>query len=60
MRASLTLTHHSSLCLSVYVEFGAGATDTVTLTNTYRSGGLTTAKTFNILLRQISCTASYK
>ena len=54
------MTHHSTLCLSVYVEFGAGATDTVTLTNTYRSGGLTTAKTFNILLRQISCTASYK
>ena len=46
--------------MSVYVEVGATSTDTITLTNTYRSGGLTTAKTFNILLRQISCTASWK
>ena len=45
---------------SVYVEFGATSTDSITLTNTYVSGGLTTAKTFNILARQISCTASYK
>jgi len=44
----------------MYVEFGVTSTDTITLTNTYRSGGLTTAKTFNILLRQISCTASWK
>ena len=45
---------------SVYVEFGATSTDSITLTNTYVSGGLTTAKTFNILARQISCTATYK
>merc|ERR1711936_464429 len=38
----------------MYVEFGATSTDTITLTNTYVSGGLTTAKTFNILARQIS------
>ena len=44
----------------MYAEFGTGATDTITLTNTYRSGGLTTAKIFNILLRQISCNAAYK
>merc|ERR1719445_2284648 len=44
----------------MYVEFGATSTDSVTLTNTYVSGGLTTAKTFNILARQISCTATYK
>ena len=45
---------------SVYVEFGATSTDSITLTNTYVSGGLTTAKTFNILARQIACTASWK
>merc|ERR1711983_647179 len=39
----------------MYVEFGATSTDSITLTNTYVSGGLTTAKTFNILARQISC-----
>merc|ERR1711997_344268 len=44
----------------MYVEFGATSTDTITITNTYRSGGLTTAKAFNILMRQISCTASWK
>ena len=51
----------SKLCIClVYVEFGATSTDTITITNTYRSGGLTTAKTFNILARQISCTATWK
>merc|ERR1719436_2289055 len=30
------------------------------MTLTYGSSGLTTSKTFNILARQISCTASYK
>ena len=30
------------------------------MTLTYATGGLTTAKTFNILTRQISCTATYK
>merc|ERR1712079_910255 len=42
----------------MYVEFGATSTDTIAITNTY--GSTTTAKTFNILARQISCTASYK
>jgi len=44
----------------MYTEFGATSTDTITMTLTYGSSGLTTAKTFNILARQISCTASYK
>ena len=44
----------------VYTEFGATSTDSITMTLTYGSSGLTTAKTFNILARQISCTASYK
>ena len=44
----------------MYVEFGATSTDTVTVTNTYSSSGLTTAKTFNILARQISCTAEWR
>ena len=48
------------LFIAVYVEFGNSATDTITLTNTWRSGGLTTAKTYNILARQISCTAAWK
>ena len=51
--------HKLLLCL-VYVEFGATSTDTVTLTNTYVSSGLTTAKKYNILARQISCTAEWK
>jgi len=42
----------------MYVEFGATSTDTISITNTYAS--TTTAKTFNILARQISCTSSYK
>ena len=46
--------------MTVYTEFGATSTDTITMTLTYGSSGLTTAKTFNILARQISCTASYK
>ena len=44
----------------VYTEFGASSTDTITMTLTYGSSGLTTAKTFNIISRQISCTATYK
>merc|ERR1712048_578698 len=44
----------------MYTEFGATSTDTISMTITYGSSGLTTAKTFNILARQISCTASYK
>jgi hypothetical protein len=42
----------------MYSEFGATSTDSITLTITY--GSTTTAKTWNVLLRQISCTASYK
>merc|ERR1711990_1001443 len=44
----------------MYTEFGATSTDTITMTLTYGSSGLTTAKTFNILARQISCTATWK
>ena len=42
----------------MYVEFGATSTDTVGLTFTYSS--TTTAKTFNVLARQISCTATWR
>jgi len=42
----------------MYTEFGATSTDTVSLTITY--GSTTTAKTWNVLLRQISCTAAWK
>jgi len=42
----------------MYAEFGATSTDTATVTFTY--GSTTTAKTFNILLRQISCTATWR
>ena len=44
----------------MYVEFGLGSTDTITLTNTWNAAGLTTAKTYNILARQIDCTATWK
>ena len=44
--------------LPVYVEFGATSTDTVGLTFTY--GSTTTAKTFNVLARQLACTAAWK
>merc|ERR1711997_26453 len=39
----------------MYTEFGATSTDTISMTLTYTSSGLTTAMTFNILARQISC-----
>jgi len=42
----------------MYTEFGATSTDTVGLTVTY--GSTTTAKTWNILTRQIACTADWK
>merc|ERR1719228_1955664 len=42
----------------MYTEFGATSTDTITLTITY--GSTTTAKTWNVLLRQISCSATWK
>ena len=45
---------------SVYTEFGATSADSIAMTLTYHASGLATAKTFNILARQISCTATYK
>merc|ERR1719250_267170 len=42
----------------MYTEFGTTSTDTITLTLTY--GSTTTAKTWNLLLRQISCDATWK
>ena len=44
----------------VYTEFGATATDATKITLTYGAAGITTEKTFNILARQISCTATWK
>jgi len=44
----------------MYVEFGTGASDSVTLTNTWNAANLATAKSYNILARQIPCTATYK
>jgi len=41
----------------MYVEFGATATDSVTLKHTY---GDTSSKTWNILARQIACTSHWK
>jgi len=41
----------------MYVEFGAAAADSITLTNTFAD---LTAKSWNILARQISCTAAWK
>ena len=54
------LKHISQLFLfcAVYAEFGGSSTDTISLTFTY--GSTTSAKTWNVLLRQIACTASYK
>merc|ERR1711997_428760 len=40
----------------MYVEFGASATDSITLKHTLD----TTSKSWNILARQIACTASWK
>jgi len=44
----------------MYVEFGTSDTDSVTLTNTWATSGLATPKSYNILARQIPCTATYK
>merc|ERR1711994_34183 len=44
----------------MYTEFGATATDATKITLTYGAAGITTGKTFNILARQISCTATWK
>ena len=46
-----------SLSLSVYVEFGANSDDSVTITNTLSAAG---TYSWNILARQISCTAAWK
>ena len=42
----------------MYAEFGTSDTDTVSVTITYAS--TTSAKKFNVLTRQISCTATWK
>jgi len=42
----------------MYTEFGTTSTDTISLTITY--GSTSTAKTWNILTRQISCEAKWK
>ena len=42
--------------IKVYVEFGAVAGDTITLTNTLGTG----TYNWNILARQISCTSPWK
>ena len=44
----------------VYVEFGANSADTVKLTVSYIAAALTSAKSFNILARQISCFAEWR
>ena len=44
----------------VYVEFGANSADTVRLTMSYDAEGLSSAKSFNILARQISCFAEWR
>jgi len=44
----------------MYVEFGTAATDSITLTNTWLAAGLTTPKQYNILARQIPCSAKYR
>ena len=42
----------------VYAEFGAKATDSITMTFAYAD--LSTTKMFNVLLKQIPCDADYK
>merc|ERR1712064_252717 len=44
----------------MYIEFGTMSTDSITLTNTWAAAGLTTAKNYNILARQIRCTDTFK
>ena len=43
---------------SVYVELGAAASDKATVTVSY--GSTTADKMYNILLRQIACTATWR
>jgi len=44
----------------MYAEFGATATDSTKITLTYGAAGISTEKSFNILARQISCTATWR
>jgi len=44
----------------MYVEFGTSSTDTVTITNTWDTTALATAKNYNILARQICCNDNWK
>ena len=44
----------------MYAEFGATATDSAKITLTYGAAGISTEKSFNILARQISCTATWR
>merc|ERR1712183_1186490 len=44
----------------MYAEFGALATDSAQITLTYGTAGISTEETFNILARQISCTATWR
>ena len=44
----------------MYVEFGTSSSDSVTLTNTWSTAGLATAKNYNILARQIGCNDDLK
>jgi len=44
----------------MYTEFGATSADSTKITLSYQAAGLTTEKSFNIMARQISCTATWK
>ena len=44
----------------MYVEFGTSSSDSITITNNFVTAGLTSAKNYNILARQIDCTADWK
>ena len=44
----------------MYAEVGADSSDTASVTFNYGSGGVSTAKSFNILVRQIACTDTWK
>ena len=44
----------------MYVEFGTSSSDSITITNNFATAGLTSAKNYNILARQIDCTADWK
>ena len=48
------------LIILVYAEFGATATDSTKINLTFGAAGISTEKSFNILVRQISCTATWR